>query len=178
MFYLFEQTTIPGAFYSLPGNFFPLRELCKDQNKWKSNGRYSVWWTQWMNTDSQSMCNSFCLIVKETCSLALSWWKSMCFLLANSRCFTLNAAFSLSNWEQYLLELIVLFSKATHYRRLPTNPFFGITFFGWRLAFVVFGGGSFCPMISAVPHYYTVSIFHPPPQVVFKRDLLLHLSRE
>ena len=138
----------------------------------------NVWWISvwWIRTSQSS--SSVCPVIKETCGFVLSWWRITCFLLTNSRCFTLNAAFSLSNWEQHLLELIILFSKGTHYRRVPSNPFVGITFFGWRLAFVVFGGGSFCPMISTVPHYCTVSIFHPPSQIVFKRNLLLHLSGE
>ena len=63
----------------------------------------------WIRT-SQTSCNSICLVIKETCGLALSWWKITCFLLTNSGCFSLSAAFSWSNWEQYLLELIVWFS--------------------------------------------------------------------
>ena len=39
-------------------------------------GEYS----RWIRT-FQSNCNSFCLVIKETCSLDLSWWKMMCFLL-------------------------------------------------------------------------------------------------
>ena len=40
-FNLFEQRTVPGAFYSLPGKVFPLREFCKGRNKWKSEGSLS-----------------------------------------------------------------------------------------------------------------------------------------
>ena len=63
--------------------FFPLREFCKDQNKWTSDGAVSGKYSRWIRT-SQSSCNSFCLVIKEACGLALFWWKSMCFLLTNS----------------------------------------------------------------------------------------------
>ena len=89
---------------------FPIREFCKDQNKWKSEGATSGEYGRWIRT-SQPSYNSFCLIIKETCSLVLSWWKIMCFLLPNSRCFSSSAAFSWSTWEQNLLELIVWFSR-------------------------------------------------------------------
>ena len=35
------------------------------------------------------------------------------FLLTNSRRFLSSAAFSWSNWEQYLLELIIRFSRSS-----------------------------------------------------------------
>ena len=89
--------------------YFPLREFCKDQNKWKSEGTMSGEYSRWIRT-SQPRCNSFCLVIKETCALLLTWWKIMHFLLTNSGLFSLSAAFSWSNWEQYLLELIVWFS--------------------------------------------------------------------
>ena len=89
---------------------FPLREFWKDWNKWKSEDAVSGEYHGWIRP-SQPSCNSFCLVIKEICSLALSWWKTMCFLLTNTRFFSLSAAFSWSNGEQYLLELIVLFSR-------------------------------------------------------------------
>ena len=55
---------------------------------------------------SQSSYNRFCLVIKETCGLAL--WRIMHFLLNNSGHFLLSAAFSCSNWEQYFLELTCL----------------------------------------------------------------------
>ena len=88
---------------------FPLREFCEDWNKWKSKGAMSGDYSRWIRT-SQPSCNSFCLVIKESCSLALSWWKIMCFLLSNSGHFSSSAVFSWSNWEQYSLELIVWFS--------------------------------------------------------------------
>ena len=88
----------------------PLREFCKARNKWKSEGAMSGEYSRWIRT-SQPSCNRFCVVIKETCSLALSWWKIMRFLLTDSRCFSSSAAFSWSKWKQYLLELIVWFSR-------------------------------------------------------------------
>ena len=83
----FEQRTVPGAFCSLPGNcnFFPSGEFCKDRNKWKSKGSVSGENSKWIRT-SQPSCNSFCLVIKETCSFALSWWKIMhfCWLILDA----------------------------------------------------------------------------------------------
>ena len=89
--------------------FLPLRELCKDWNKWKSKGAMSSEYSRWIRT-SQPRCKSLCLVTKETCSLALPWGKIMCFLLTNSGHFSSSAAFSWSYWEQYLSELINWFS--------------------------------------------------------------------
>ena len=90
--------------------FFPLREFCKDQNKWKYEGAMSAAYGGWIRTFQPSY-NSFYLVIKETCGLALSWWKIMHFLLTNSGRFLSNGIFSWSNWEQYLWELIVWFSR-------------------------------------------------------------------
>ena len=66
-FYLFEQRTVPGAFYSLLGNwnFFPFWEFFKDVNKWKFEDAVSGEYGGWMRT-SQPICNGFCLVIKET----------------------------------------------------------------------------------------------------------------
>ena len=100
---LFQVPFIAGEL-----NFFPLREFCKDQNKWKSKGTMSGEYIGWIRT-SQPSSSSFCLVMREICGLLLSWWKIMCFLLTDAGHFLLRAAFSWSNWEQYLLELIVRF---------------------------------------------------------------------
>ena len=89
--------------------FFPLREFCKGKNKVKQEGAMPGGYSRWIRTFRPS-CNDFCLIIKETCGLALSWWKIMHFLLTNSGCFSSSASFSWSNWEKYLLELILWFS--------------------------------------------------------------------
>ena len=54
-----------------------------------------------------------------------------------------SAAFSWSNW-MYLLELIIWFSGRSSEERTPFqfHHKHNITFFGWRLAFGVVGGGS------------------------------------
>ena len=97
--------------YSRELNFFPLWEFCKGQNKWNSEGTISSEYGRWIRT-SQPSCNSFCLVIKETYGLAVSWWKIIRFLLTNSRHLLSSAAFSWSNWRALgaLLELIVWFS--------------------------------------------------------------------
>ena len=66
-----------------------------------------------------------------------------------------SAAFSWSNW-MYLLELIIWFSGRSSEERTPFqfHHKHNITFFGWRLAFGVVGGGSF-----HLPHILFHSIF-------------------
>ena len=128
-------------------------------------------------TELPSQAVSFCLFIKETCSLALSWWKIMHFLLTNSGHFSSSAAFSWSICEQYLLELIV-FPERAHNRGLPSNPTIYTTSpsldedqpLVW-LVVVHFT----CSMISSVPHYCTVSTFHCPSQLVLKME---RFSRE
>ena len=95
-------------------NVFPMREFCKYWNKWTSEGAVTGEYSEWIRT-SQPSYNSFCLVVRETCGLVLSWWKIMCFLLTNSRRFSLSDALSWSHWEQYLLEWIVWFSGRSSY---------------------------------------------------------------
>ena len=88
-------------------------ELCKYWNKWTSKGTIPGEYDGWIRT-SQPSSNSFYLVIKDTCCLELFWWKIMCFLLTNSGGFSLSAAFSWSNWEQYLLEWSVwVFKKSS-----------------------------------------------------------------
>ena len=102
-----SQFHLPKTFYSWTMNcsryhlqsfrelkFFPLREFCKDQKKWKSECAMSGEYGGWIRT-SQPRCNNFCPIIK-TCGLVLTWWNIYVFSV------------ELSNWEQYLLELIPL----------------------------------------------------------------------
>ena len=74
--------------------FFPLREFCKGKNKVKHEDAMSGEYSGWIRT-SQPSCNDFCLIIRETCGLALSWWKIMCFLFNNSWHFFINFCFRL-----------------------------------------------------------------------------------
>ena len=89
----------------------------------------------------------------------------MRFLLTNSGCFSSSAAFSWSNWEQYLLELIVWFSGGAHDRELLSDPTIHTTSpslnVNQPLVWLVVVHFT-CPMISSVPHYSTVSNFHRP----------------
>ena len=120
---------------------------------------------------SQPSC--FCLVIREPCDLTFYWWKIMHFLLTNSRCFSSSDAFSWSNWEQYLLELIIRFSR----RSFQSHH---ISFFGWRLAFGAIAGGSF-----SLPQdlFYSILLysihFSSPGMICFKHSTFsLHLSRE
>ena len=55
--------------------FFSLRESCKNWNKWKSEGAMM----NELELPSHTV-NSFCLVFKEICGLALPWWKITHFL--------------------------------------------------------------------------------------------------
>ena len=123
----------------------------------------------WIRT-SQPSCNSFCLVIKETCGLALSWQKITCFLLTNSGCFSSSTAFSWSNWEQYLLKLFGSLEGA-HNTGLPSNPTIYTTSPSLDedrplvcLVVVHFA----CPTISSIPYYCTAPTFHCPSQFVLK----------
>ena len=135
--------------------------------------RCNVRWIWQMSRPSQSIGSSFCIVIKEIKGLALCWWKIICLLLTNSGHFLLSAAFSWSNWEQYLLELIVWFSTKSLSWRTPFqyHHIHNITFFGWRPAFGVVDFT--CPMTPSVPHYYMVSAFHCLSQFVFKNGTFL-----
>ena len=65
------------------------------------SGENSGW-----DSTSQSSFNNFCRAVKETRGLALSWWNTTPFLLANSGCFFWIDIFNLSSCEHYLCKFI------------------------------------------------------------------------
>ena len=138
------------------------------------SGEYSRW-----NRTSQSSSNSFCLVIKETCGL--SWWKIMHFLFTNSGCFSSSAAFGWSNWEQYLLELILCSSRGAHKRGPSSNPTIYTTSpsldedqtLVW-LTVVHF----ICPTISSIPHYCLVSTFHRLSQFILKMECFHYISVE
>ena len=92
------KRTVTSAFYSIPGkwNFFPLKEFCKDQNKWKLEGARSGEHSGWTRTSKLSLC----LVIKETHGLTLSWRRSTCSLLTNPGHCRSSAAFSWSNREK------------------------------------------------------------------------------
>ena len=123
-----------------------------------------------------SQGNSFCLVIKETCRLALSWWKIMRFLLTNSGRFSSSAAFSGSNWEQYLSELFG-FPEGAHI--IEDSHIHNITFPGWRPAFGVVGGGSFQLPRSLFLSILLYSIhFHRLSQFVLKTECFHYVSVE
>ena len=103
---------------------------------------------------SQASCNHFCLVIKETCSLALSW-------------------------QQYL-ELIIWFSRMAHNRGLPSNPTIHTTssslnedrFSVWLVHFP-------CSTISSIPYYCTVYTFITCHDLFFKSGMVsLSFSRK
>ena len=86
--------------------YFPLREFCKDLMKLQ----YLV------NTTDESVLPSQAIIVfvwssKKHVVLHYHDGRLCIFLLTNSGHFLLRTAFSWSNWEQCLLELIVFFFR-------------------------------------------------------------------
>ena len=142
--------------------------------------RHNAWWIRWMNQNFPPSYNIFCLIIKETYSLVLSWWKIMHFLLTNSGCSLLSAAFSWSNWEKYL-ELTVWFPEEAHNRWLHSNPtIYTASLFGWRPAFGVVGGGSFYFPHDLLHFTLLYSIhFSSPVTIYFNNGMFsLCLSRE
>ena len=60
--------------------------------------------------------------------MALARWKIMRFLLNPSGRFSLIATFSWSNWEQYLLELIVWFISVENHMQKYGQSFFRLTY--------------------------------------------------
>ena len=75
---------------------FPLREFCKDWNKWISEGAMSGEHGGGIRT-FQPRSNSFAWSSKK-CVILLSWWKVMHFLLINYRWFLSSTAFSWPSW--------------------------------------------------------------------------------
>ena len=140
---------------------FPLREFCKNQIN--RNPKIQCLVNTVVESDmtvSQSRCDSFIQVIKEKCGLSPSWWKIMHFQLPNSGYFSLSAAFSWSNWEQYLLELIIWFPEGAHYRGLPSSPTTYTTLPSldedWPLVWLLCGDSFHLPLISSAPQYCTV----------------------
>ena len=68
LFIFLSKELFQAPFTAFQGvEIFPLREVCKDWNKWKSNGAMSGEYGAWIRT-SQPSCDSFCLVIKETWS--------------------------------------------------------------------------------------------------------------
>ena len=93
----------------------------------------------------------------------------MCFPLINSGHFSLNADFSWSNCEQYLLELITLFSRMM----LPFQ--FHLLWMKTHLVWLVVIHLS-CAMISFVSPYCAASTFHCLSQFALKEEHFPYIS--
>ena len=115
----------------------------------------------------------FALVIKEMCCLVFSQWKINNFLLNNSRYFLLYDDFNWSNREQCLLDLIYDFPEEAHNSRLPSS----LTIYTISLSLdedqslmwlvVVYFA---CRTISYIPHYWTVTTSHHPPEFVLKME--------
>ena len=130
----------------------------------------------WIRT-SRPSCNSFCLVIRET-RLVQSWGEMMRFLLTNSRCFSLSAAFSWSNWEQYLLELIILQQELIKRTPIPPHIKHQLLWMKTGLQVWLVVVHFACLTISSLPHHCTVSIFHHPIRFVLKTEHFYYLSLE
>ena len=101
---------------------FPLREFCKDQNKWNLKLQCPVIVVDESELPSQAV-TVFASSSKKH-GLELFWCKIMRFLLTNSRCFLSSAAFSLFNWEQVLVRINhLVFQKELIENPLPIPPY-------------------------------------------------------
>ena len=124
----------------------------------------------WIRT-SQSRCDSFIPVIKEKCGLYLSWWKIMHFQLTNFGYFSLSAALNWSNWEQYLLELIIWFPEGAHYRGLPSNTTIDTPLPSldedWPLVWLLCGDSFHLPYIFCSTILYSIN-FSSPVTLCFK----------
>ena len=172
---LSKELLFQVPFYSLQRkNFFPIREFCKDRNKWKFEGAMFGEYGGWIGT-SQTSSHSFCLVITHQRNVRseLSWWKRVSFLLINSGCSSHSAAFGWSNREECLLELTLWSSRWSHNRGLPSTPSIHTAHSLVWLVVVRFT----CPQISSV-HYCTVSFHHWSQFVLKTKRFLLHFSTE
>ena len=137
--------------------------------------RCNVWWI-WRMNQNFSNCNSFCLVIKETCGLPLCWWKIMHFTLTNSGCFLLSGVFSWSNWGHLGINHLVF------WKEFPSNPIVYATSPSLyeEQSLVWFMVIHFtCPMVSSVPHYVQYPQYSLPITICFKNETFsLHFSRE
>ena len=112
-----------------------------------------------------------CIILMET----------MHFLLTNSGHSSSSAALSWSNWEQFLLELIVWFPRRSSSQRIPlqSHHTHNTIFLGRRRLWCDWWWFiSLAPTISSISHYCTVSTFQHPSQFVLKMEHFYYVSVE
>ena len=104
------------------GALGPFPELRRSPGEGKGNSNILAWRIAWIVELGGLQCmgserverdrETHTFTFQETGGIALSGWKIMHFLLINSGRFLSSAAFSWSNWEQYL-ELIIWFSRSS-----------------------------------------------------------------
>ena len=130
----------------------------------------------WIRT-SQPSWDSFCLLIQETCGLALSWWKIVfCWLILDA-CHRLLLSVGLIGsgtfWNQSFG-----FPEGAHNRRLPSSPTIYTTSPSldedWTLVWLVVVHFT-CLMISSIPQYGTVSTFHRLSQFVLKMECFCYV---
>ena len=154
--------------------FFPLREFYKDQKKWKSKDAMSAEYDRWIRTSHLS-CTSFYLVIKKAGGFALSWWDIIHFLLTNSSCLLLSAAFSWSNCRStWINNHLVFWKEFIIENSLPVPPYTLSPSLDEHqplvcLLVVHFAG----PMGSSIPHYCTESTFHHPSQYVLIHNIFI-----
>ena len=83
---LFEVPFIHGEL-----KFFPLREFCKDQNKWKFEGTMSGEYSRWIGA-SKPRYNSFSLVIKASLPFWVFLMEDYGFLFTNFGRFSTSAA--------------------------------------------------------------------------------------
>ena len=111
---------------------------------------------------------------RKRCSLPLSWWRIIHFLFTKGH-FSFSAASSWSDWEPYLLELIIwFFLKGAYNRGLLSNLFIYTTTLlvedqslVW-LVVILFT----CPEVSLVPCCCTVYPLFITITICFKNKML------
>ena len=126
--------------------------------------RCNVCWIWQMNQNTQPSCNSFCLIIKETYGLGLSWWKII-HVLGWCECF-----FQLAQ-----LKVLVGINRLVFWRELiiedslPVPPFtqHHLLWMKTRLWCGCWWFISLAP-VSSIPYFCAVFTLHRPSQFVLK----------
>ena len=111
LFIFLSKELLQMSFMVFQGiEIFPLREFCKDQNKWKSEGAMSGDCGGWIRT-SQPSCNSF--LPDHQRNVVLSYPDArlsiFSWLIPDAFCLVLPSVCLIGS--KYLLELIIWFSR-------------------------------------------------------------------
>ena len=102
--------------------FSPLREFCKDWNKWKSEGAMSGEYGRWIRT-SQPSCNSFCLVIKKHVALRYPDGRLcvFCWLILDAFCWVLLSVGLIGSSTCWNYSFGFL--ERAHNRGLPIPPY-------------------------------------------------------